>query len=121
MPGEPSETLRIARKYTVKAPQSPAVWLARLEVERAYGGEAGADKAWAEARGSSAGSPDELEAVWTWGLDGPTGAVVRSDAVLTLEVRATFFFGSSHAFLRPGSFSFARPRMSGTRGVEHVA
>ena len=108
VPGEPSKTLRIARKYTVKAPQSPAVWLARLDAERAYAGEAEADEAWAEARGSSAGSPDELEAVWTWGLDGLSGAVARNDAVLTLEVRA----------IPP--LSFARFRMSGTRGIECV-
>lgn len=98
-PDEAGALVALARAYTAKSLQAPAVWIARLDVERAYAGTAEVDAAWAQARATAAGSPDELEAVWTWGF-GQSGTVPRHDDVPLLEVSR-----------RPSSpFSPLRPR-----------
>ncbi|TFK44537.1 U3 small nucleolar RNA-associated protein 6-domain-containing protein [Crucibulum laeve] len=70
----PAKILRTARKYTDRVPASPAVWLARLEAEKQLGdgsseGRTVVENAWRSARKSIVGSAEELERVWSWGLD----------------------------------------------------
>lgn len=64
----PAKVRRTAEKYTTKAPSSQRVWLARLAVEKEHGPET-VEKLWAEARKAVSGSDEEVQDVWTWGLD----------------------------------------------------
>ncbi|KAF5386261.1 hypothetical protein D9615_002379 [Tricholomella constricta] len=64
----PAKVLRTARKYTKQAPESAPIWRARLDAERRFG-KGVAEDVWREARAAGvAGSAEEVEAVWTWGL-----------------------------------------------------
>ncbi|KAI0949728.1 hypothetical protein AcW1_009250 [Taiwanofungus camphoratus] len=68
----PEKVLRLARKYTARAPTSAPVWLARLDAEEQLAGSRSAvERAWVEAREAVAG--EGLEAVWVWGLDRDLG------------------------------------------------
>ncbi|KAI0655912.1 U3 small nucleolar RNA-associated protein 6-domain-containing protein [Cubamyces menziesii] len=63
----PEKILRVARKYTSRAPANAPVWLARLDAEKHFAAQhADVDAAWAEARGKVEGAG--LEDVWLWGL-----------------------------------------------------
>ncbi|KAH9892817.1 U3 small nucleolar RNA-associated protein 6-domain-containing protein [Cubamyces lactineus] len=63
----PEKILRVARKYTSRAPTNASVWLARLDAEKDFATQhADVDTAWAEARGKVEGAG--LEDVWLWGL-----------------------------------------------------
>ncbi|KAI0334977.1 hypothetical protein GY45DRAFT_1351078 [Cubamyces sp. BRFM 1775] len=66
----PEKILRVARKYTSRAPANAPVWLARLDAEKHFAAQpADVDAAWAEARGKVEGAG--LEDVWLWGLRAP--------------------------------------------------
>jgi hypothetical protein len=94
----PAKILRVARKYSEKAPHSAAVWLARLDVERAHAEQIEVDAAWAAARNAASGEDADVDAVWTWGLGSLGGTGASTDAVL-LEVRATpLSIPGSHAW-----------------------
>ena len=63
----PEKILRVARKYTSRAPTNASIWLARLDAEKDFATQhADVDAAWAEARGKVEGAG--LEDVWLWGL-----------------------------------------------------
>ncbi|OBZ67094.1 U3 small nucleolar RNA-associated protein 6 [Grifola frondosa] len=69
----PAGVLRIARKYTSRAPASSSarVWLARLDAEKQLANSrAEVDDAWATARGAVQG--DGTTDVWLWGLQART-------------------------------------------------
>ncbi|KAI0356208.1 hypothetical protein OH77DRAFT_1423811 [Trametes cingulata] len=62
----PDKILRVARKYTTRAPSNAAVWLARLEAEKQFAQPKDVESAWQEARTKVEGLG--LEDVWLWGL-----------------------------------------------------
>ncbi|KAI0675026.1 U3 small nucleolar RNA-associated protein 6-domain-containing protein [Trametes maxima] len=65
----PEKILRVARKYTARAPSSATVWLARLNAEKQYAQAEDVERAWGEARSKVAGP--HLEDIWLWGLPHP--------------------------------------------------
>ncbi|KAH9855257.1 U3 small nucleolar RNA-associated protein 6-domain-containing protein [Lenzites betulinus] len=113
----PEKILRVARKYTTRAPSRAHVWLARLDAEKQFAQPADVDSAWRSAREHVQGAG--LEDVWLWGLPPQDvqqqssalpesqshstpatledGAAIR-DAVALLEVRTLRV--QSHASLR---------------------
>ncbi|KAH9938923.1 U3 small nucleolar RNA-associated protein 6-domain-containing protein [Amylocystis lapponica] len=50
--GTPAQIVRLARKYTTRAPTSSTVWVARLGAERQFADQAAVDRTWTEARNS---------------------------------------------------------------------
>lgn len=91
----PAKAIRTARKYTSKAPASSQVWLARLEVEKAFGaggteGQASVGETWREARNSVAGGEEDVLKVWLWGL-GDEEAKLVGDKKMIHEVSTSHY------------------------------
>jgi hypothetical protein len=83
-PAGDRKLLKTAREYTTEAPESARLWLARLDIEQAFGSEADVDRAWADARKHAKGDSAEIERLWLWGLN---AAPARGqDEVQLLEV-----------------------------------
>lgn len=62
-------TVRVAARYTGKAPGSAEVWQARLEAELMMGCER-LEETWAEARRNISGDGDDAEKIWLWHMQG---------------------------------------------------
>lgn len=78
---DPVKVIKMAQKYTTKAPGSCQVWLARLEAEkkfRASGieGQRAVESVWREARKSVTGKEEDVLKVWIWGLGDEEGQTV---------------------------------------------
>ena len=82
----PEKILRMARKYSVKAPACAAVWLARLAAEKQFAGQEDVDRAWTEARKHVEG--DGTVEVWLWGLEPQKRQRTSADAESEVDVNA---------------------------------
>lgn len=88
---DPEKVIDTARKYTTKVPESSQVWLARLEVEKAFRasgseGRRSVESVWREARCSVTGKEEEVSKVWIWGLGDEEGELVGVDKIKTHKV-----------------------------------
>ncbi|KAM5532543.1 hypothetical protein V8D89_013749, partial [Ganoderma adspersum] len=82
----PEKILRMARKYSVKAPACAAVWLARLAAEKQFAGQEDVDRAWTEARKHVEG--DGTPEVWLWGLEPQNRQRSSADAESEVDANA---------------------------------
>ncbi|KAI5117768.1 hypothetical protein M0805_005199 [Coniferiporia weirii] len=88
-PPSAAKVLKLAKKYTVKAPQSVDIWLVRLELEsspREDDGKPNWRKAWDEARKqfTSSSADSRRDEIWLWGLDLQTNRPLK-EQISTLE------------------------------------
>ncbi len=82
----PEKILRMARKYSAKAPACAAVWLARLAAEKQFAGQEDVHRAWTEARKHV--ENDGTREVWLWGLEPQNRERSSADAESEVEVNA---------------------------------
>ena len=122
----PEKILRVARKYSNKAPACAAVWLARLAAEKQFARQENVDRAWTEARKYVEG--DGVQEVWLWGLEPQNRHRSSADAeneadvnaeVEVVEVRARCSWGNRRTGVLTGGLVRSSPPLSPAQHLLH--
>lgn len=81
--------LKLAKKYTSRAPNSSELWLARLQFEDLYSDGSSWHKVWEEGRksiGKNEADSGSVEHVWLWGLKKIDESNVESQYIYEVSI-----------------------------------